>query len=204
MFTNLGGIGQGGMSVQGEGKSSSARPTIPRNRRRPKVAADRYRHDQRPGGLQHSGPFFGTGNIGLAAGKKSIVSGSISPGSGASGFDPGVLTITGDVQFNTNGTYVFDGSLTVPDRLTITGVLDLDAVNDVFGGPDASQSRDYVIADYGNRIGAFDNVNLGPNESLIYTSPPNSGPGQIVLLVPEPVCGFIGLAALLVLRRKPR
>jgi len=154
------------------------------------------------------GALAGNGNINLAAGKKVSVSGNISPGDAGLPFNPGTMNITGDLVFNTNGRYFFDGSPTVPDRVNVSGLVDMSAANDTFFDFTHPNPGSYIVATYGNRLGQFDNVNIAAGAQLIYTSAENSGPGQVVLLVPEPACAAASLIALAALThpavRRPR
>jgi hypothetical protein len=76
--------------------------------------------------------------------------------------------------------------------MNVSGLLDLATASDTLRlstlGPPPTGVNSFILASYGTRIGEFDNVSgLLPGMSILYTSPSNAGPGQIVLqIVPEP------------------
>ncbi|HQY87132.1 MAG TPA: PEP-CTERM sorting domain-containing protein, partial [Tepidisphaeraceae bacterium] len=105
------------------------------------------------------------------------------------------------------------------DRVNVTGELDLtnasihpESVAQVWSS-NVPNFDHFVIATYGNRIGSFPQTTVTYSDWLPiqfempihYTSPENSGPGEVWLVVPEPTS--IALVALMVpiaLRRRHR
>jgi hypothetical protein len=127
----------------------------------------------------------GVGVIGLAPGKKIFLDGgTLDPGPGALPYDPGALTINGDLVFGANSFYRCEAVGSTFDRVTVNGTVDLSAARDVIAvAPDVLNGT--VVMSYLSRIGEFDEVYVPTGAQLVYTSPPNSGPGQVMVLIPE-------------------
>jgi hypothetical protein len=92
----------------------------------------------------------------------------------------------------------------------VSGTLDLSAASDTLRlnfflfVPFPAGPQSYLLGSYGTRLGEFDNVvGLMPGMSVMYTSPPNAGPGQIILQVPEPSAA-VALVAVAALARRRR
>jgi hypothetical protein len=150
------------------------------------------------------------GTIGLAAGGKvNLTGGAIQPGNGfgLGGEDGGYpLAINGgDLIFGDNSKYTCN-FLTQSFDVIVNGLLDLrgagDAINLPFPFlPPNAGIRQYVVIEYQNRLGAFDIINKPAYATVAYTSAENSGPGQVIVTVPEPggalasVSGVVALIA---------
>jgi hypothetical protein len=167
-----------------------------------------------------NGGLHGTGTIGLAAGAAVRVNsgGLIDPSIGFTlgAHDISQFTIDGDLIIGA-GSYVAadanvgSNSQIFNDRIDVLGTLDLSAPSDnlfigntmVFNFVPAQQ---IVVMTYESRIGEFDLLNNGtnPNYGIIYTSAPGAGPGQVIIVTPEPsaaACVFVCVAALTSRRR---
>lgn len=122
----------------------------------------------------------------------------------------GEMTIDGDLKL---GGYLVHGEGSTGighqrmDKIFVTGELDLTEAY-IYPGSHVHlygmlhpPVDHFIIGTYGNRIGEFPyaSVSFGVNSvpmTLHYTTPENSGPGEIWLVVPEPSC--MALAALMV------
>jgi hypothetical protein len=147
----------------------------------------------------------GAGEIGLAPGERVSVAGVI----GMSGDDPARrFIIRSDLIMQSGSTMAIAGGYySMPDRFEVTGLLDMAGTGDALrislmhSPVDPEFPPSNVLASYGSRVGEFDSVTgLHPGWSIVYTSPPNAGPGQILLLTPEPAA-LAPLAGFSILRR---
>jgi autotransporter-associated beta strand protein len=161
-----------------------------------------------------AGSLFGYGTIGLSGGGRVANAGTI----GISGdADLRSLTIDGDLVMEGGSTYAADLyalSIGAPYNragpIRVTDVLDLGTLSDTLllsnqGVFPPNPPGAIVLATYGTRLGQFDNVvGLRPGWSILYTSPSNSGPGEIVLQLPEPTAlAALPFAILPLLLRRP-
>jgi hypothetical protein len=153
---------------------------------------------------------FASGTIGLTAGGRIENAGTI----GTTGDGPNAsLNIIGDLRMLDGSTVEVWLQFTAQwfNAINATRLLDLTAASDTllvraFGliGPGQSSA---VLSNYGSRIGEFDHiVGLQPWMSIAYTSAANAGPGQVLLVVPEPtsvmLLGFAALSLLVSRRRR--
>jgi hypothetical protein len=152
----------------------------------------------------------GMGMIGLAPGGKVTVAGTIVPGHGGFlglGEDGGVdLHINGDLVL-ADGATCLANWLSRFSNLTVNGTLDLRATGDRLGiiGPlNFLTPGTYVVMEYQNRMGAFDIAASSYITNVIYTSPENGGPGQVLITVPEPTFAAVATVAALVTCRGGR
>lgn len=163
--------------------------------------------------IQQNAALHGLGRIGLAPGAAVRVSGGyITPDIGASiGLDPATITIDGDLIFEDGGTfdaYASDGSSgNYHDLLKVNGLLDLRSNSDVLHGIASSINplMEWPVIEYQNRLGEFDVLQGLPSLRFYvkYTSAENSGPGKVIIALPEP--GSLvsaGFATMLVLVRR--
>lgn len=145
-----------------------------------------------------------------------IASGTVDPSVPSAGNLGGQLNTTtptlvaGSAAFAAGGTLQIDGvGSAAGDKLTVNGLLDLSAALDalaISGSVDGTSS--YTLATYGELAGTFDVVTfnggaLPGGYSLTYTS--TTGPGSVVLAVPEPATlGAVALGAITLIRRRRR
>src|SRR3954447_6545688 len=140
--------------------------------------------------INHAG-IGGIGTIGLRAGGKITLNGGfLSPGTGALAPDTAPLTIHGDLVFGDNSSFQAEGFPVACDHVTVDGLLDLRGVNDhlfALVSAGTSGTATYVLMDYQMRLGSFDSLqNMPANARLIYTSGEGAGPGQVIIVIPEP------------------
>jgi len=167
-------------------------------------------HDQGDYRIAPGASLRANGTIGLASGKRVINSGTIATsGDGPDAF----VTFDGDLRMEAGATFSPGVGLTVDPShpaivpINVTGVMDLSATADTLSLGSLQQlprrPTNYVLSDYGTRIGEFDSVpGLRSDMSIIYTSAPGTGPGQVVLhIVPEPRAALAMTIAASVLRR---
>ncbi len=150
----------------------------------------------------------GMGTIGLAPGRTVTVAGTIVPGSGGFlglGEDGGVdLRINGDLVLDDGGTYTANW-LGRFSNLIVNGTADLRGVGDRLSttGPlNFLTPGTYVVMEYQNRLGSFDILPMSHVANVIYTSAENSGPGQVLIQVPEPSFLTCTVAVLLLAARR--
>ena len=154
----------------------------------------------------------GMGTIGLASGGKvTLAGGKLIPGAGdylGLGEDGGIgrsLHINGDL-------IVGDGALCGANFLSpgstiidVNGLLDLRGAGDqlaMYGPINLEPAGSYVVMEYENRLGSFDILPTTNGAHVTYTSGENSGPGQVIITIPEPTGAAFGAATLLVLLRR--
>ena len=146
------------------------------------------------------------GTIGLAAGNIIDNSGTL----GVNGDGPiHPLNVIGSLKMNAGSTLIPEifheapGAPTYASPINVTGTLDLSAVDDALlvhlnVPPVPVPAGSYVLSNYGNRIGVFDDLaGLQPGWTISYSSLENAGPGQVILNVPEPSMLLALSAALL-------
>jgi len=157
----------------------------------------------------------GSGTIGLhAGGKVTLNGGYLSPGVGALAPDISPLTIHGDLVFGNQSTFQAEAirptaDTTLADRVTVDGLLDLRGVNDrlLFQAVFSSFAGTFVLMDYQTRLGTFDTtLGLPTGAHVVYTSAEGAGPGQVLVVTPEPTAagGLIIVSVTAALRRGRR
>jgi hypothetical protein len=169
-------------------------------------------HDQGDYTIAPGASLFANGTIGLAANGRVENAGTI----GMSGDGPDrSLAILGDLRMAAGSTWLANVSWApnnepLGEPPHVTGTLDLSATSDTlkfdFIFPFPAGQSSYVLARYGSRVGEFDAVlDLRPEFSVVYTSAPNAGPGEIVLrVVPEPVMAHCLFPAIVITLRRRR
>jgi hypothetical protein len=142
-----------------------------------------------------------------------LAGGKLVPGAGdylGLGEDGGVgrsLHINGDVIVGDGATcganFLSPGS-TIID---VNGLLDLRGVGDqlvMYGPINQEPPGSYVVMEYENRLGNFDILPTTNGAHVTYTSAENSGPGQVIITIPEPTGAAFGVTAALVVLMGPR
>jgi hypothetical protein len=153
----------------------------------------------------------GMGTIGLSSGGKvTLAGGKLIPGSGAylglgeDGGDFASLHINGDLIVG-DGASCGANFLTHSSVIDVNGLLDLRGVGDqlvMYGPINLEPPGSYIVMEYNNRLGSFDILPSTNGAHVIYTSAENSGPGQIIITIPDPATPALSLAALAALLRR--
>lgn len=155
-----------------------------------------------------NGTLSGDGVIGLAPGARVVIAGSLFPVMGVSiEPDPSVLTINGTLAFASGGQYeatgpFFGGPILIPGtNVIVNGLLDLSAAGEQLFYSGAI-SYPQVVMSYQLRVGEFDRY-FGPaGTSIVYTSAPGGGPGDVVIVPAPSVTRFWPIPFLLICRTR--